>query len=452
MGSEGLHSASLIKSGVSGRDAVARANLIGRPPVLRTMNLARVWAELRDVREATRPYLAERTGLSRATISLVVDDLLAVGAVRPAGLGPSRGGRPAARLRVDPTACVAIGADMAAPDVRLVLVDLDGRVLARTRQRMADGTPDALVAALARGVADLVRGRPLRPAPCPSGRRGSGSRDGMPAPVLGLGLGATGVIDPESSVLRLSVPLGWWDVPLATLLSQRVGLPVRVLSEDQAAALAEHSFGVVRDARRLVYVGIGTGIGAGIVLDGQVYGGADGSAGELGHVTVLPDGPQCACGNRGCLEALAAGPQIVANAARRLRDGEVSTLSNGGSGGAGQLTVEQIAAAATGGDRLAGEVLAAAGQLIGIAVAGMINLLNPDAVVIGGDAARPDGPLLGALREEVRRRALAQPAQTARLLPASLGSDTTAVGAACLILREAPQLMLRLLESMKPRW
>jgi predicted NBD/HSP70 family sugar kinase len=405
------------------------------------MNLARVWAALRDAREVTRPHLAERTDLSRTTVAALVDDLLAAGILRAAGQVRSRGGRPAELLRFDPTACLAVGADMAAPDVRLVLVDLDGRIVARAVRRMVALTPDALVAALADGVQELT-GVPL---PRRVGETATGGATGAARPpILGLGLGATGVVEPEAGVLRLSVPLGWRDVPLAALLSRRVAMPVRVLSEDQAAALAEHAFGAACDVRRLVYVGVGTGIGAGIVLDGQVYGGADGGAGEVGHVTIVPDGPKCLCGNRGCLEALAAGPAIAAAATRRMAAGEPSALAPLVRNSLTPLTAGQVATAAIAGDLLAAEVLTDAGRWIGIAVAGLINLLNPDAVIIGGDAVIDGSPLLTALREEAQRRALSGPCAHARLLPVSLGSDTTAVGAACLILREAPQLVARL--------
>jgi glucokinase len=412
------------------------------------MNLARVWAALRQAGEITRPHLAERTELSRTTIAVLVDDLLAAGVLRIVGPGRSRGGRPADLLRLEPSACLAIGAAMtvAPPEIRLVLVDLDGRIVARATQRMAAPTPEALVDAFATGVDDLARIRPMARA----GRAASAATDaGGTAPplLLGAGFGATGVVEPATGALQLSVPLGWRDVPLAALLGRRQGLPVRVLSEDQAAALAEHSFGAARDARRLVYVGIGTGIGAGIILDGQVYGGAAGSAGELGHVTVLPDGPLCACGNHGCLEALAAEPQIIAQALRRLEAGAPSRLSTivaALAGRAEPLTASHIAAAAAEGDALAGAVLEDAGRLVGITIAGVVNFLNPDAVVVGGGAVRPGGPLIAALCAEVERRALAYPLGKTRIMPASLGADTTAVGAACLILREAPHLIARM--------
>jgi predicted NBD/HSP70 family sugar kinase len=409
--------------------------VVGRPALLRTVNQTRVWDVLRERREVTRPLLAEQTGLSRPTVSLLADSLVAAGVLQPVGPGPSRGGRRAELLRFQGGAAVAIGVAMATPDVRLVLVDLDGMVVGRATRRMADGTPGALVEAVASGVDELAA---LAAHPTPAG----GESAGAPArTALGVGLGVTGAVDAERGIVRLSVPLGWRDVPLAQALRQRLALPVRLLNEYQASALAEHWFGAARDAERLVYIGIGTGIAAGIVLDGEIYPGTTGSAGELGHITVDPDGPPCACGNHGCLEAVAAGPAIVSQAVQRLKRGVPSRLAELAAGYPEGLSAGQIASAAATGDPLACAVLEEVGRPLGQVVAGVINVLNPDAVVVGGDAVHPHGPLLAAIRAEARRRALAHPFAAARILPASLGADTTAVGAACLILREAPQLI-----------
>jgi len=220
---------------------------------------------------------------------------------------------------------------------------------------------------------------------------------------------------------------GWEDFPLREEVAHRAGLRVVMDNDANAAALGETAFGAARGCRHVLYVTVSTGIGAGLVLDGRLYRGANSLAGELGHVLVVPDGPLCTCGRRGCLEAAAAGPAIERAAREALAAGEPSSLS------AGACTAKDTAqAAAT--DALAARVMADAGRSLGIALAGAVNLLNPEAVVIGGGVAQAGECLWAPLRAAVSEFGVPKSVRDLRLLPAALGARSALFGAGALAL------------------
>lgn len=225
---------------------------------------------------------------------------------------------------------------------------------------------------------------------------------------------------------------GWEGIALRDLLAERAGLPTIVDNDANAAGLGEATFGAARGCEHVLYVTVSTGIGAGLVLDGRVYRGADSMAGELGHTLVATNGPRCACGRVGCLEAVASGPAIAHLARESLQAGANSALK---AVPLADLTAQSVSEAATH-DELAARIMAQAGEYLGVAIAAAVNLMNPRTVVIGGGVSQAGEVLLQPLREAVRRHAVPKSVANLRIVAAQLGRRGGLLGAAALALRE----------------
>jgi glucokinase len=242
-----------------------------------------------------------------------------------------------------------------------------------------------------------------------------------------IGVGCGGPMRyPEGCVSPLNIP-AWRDFPLRERLEAAYALPTRVDNDAKALALGEYWQGAGRGARALLGMVISTGVGGGLVLDGQLVHGAQGNAGHIGHVIVRSGGPRCGCGARGCLEAIAAGPSLARAATRALRRGVPSALR-----GVVPLTGEAVTAAARTGDALAVGLLAEAGRAVGQALAGAAALVDLDRVVIGGGVSQAGGLLFEPLRAELARRARLAFTRGLAVVPAQLGRQAGVVGAAAL--------------------
>lgn len=297
----------------------------------------------------------------------------------------------------------AVAVDLGGSWIRAGVVGPDGAV----REVLRVPTPQAGPEAVAEAIAHLVR----QLGPVPPGRVGVA----VPGP---LSVREGVVFEPPN--LR-----GWRDVPLQRMLEERLRRPVVLENDANAAAMGEWWKGAGAGSRHLVYVTVSTGVGGGLVLDGKLYRGASDTAGEIGHVVVEPDGPLCSCGRPGHLEAVASGPAIARWTLERLREGRASVLA-----GKEALSSRDVAEAAERGDGLAQEAFQRAGRYLGLAVAGLLNLLNPEVVVIGGGVARAGRWLFDPLLQAAREASFDRPWKAARIVPAALGDHAGLVGAA----------------------
>ena len=241
-----------------------------------------------------------------------------------------------------------------------------------------------------------------------------------------VGIGAPGPLDWATGVIHEAPNLpGWKEVPLAARIGDAVGLPAFLENDANAAALAEWQYGIGQGAMNLLYITVSTGVGGGLILDGELWHGAYGSAGEFGHMTVDFDGPLCDCGNRGCVEVIASGPDMAAWVAERITAGESSQLA-----GRSSLSGRDVVEAARGGDVLSVSALARAGRAVGFGVINVAHLVNLNAVVIGGGIANAGELLFDPLRATVRQHLLESTAPNLRLEPWSLGENVGLLGAA----------------------
>ncbi len=247
---------------------------------------------------------------------------------------------------------------------------------------------------------------------------------------IGIGVGSPGPLDRETGTVLETPNLGWRNFPLRDLIANRVGLDTELDNDANAATLGEWWQGAARGVDNVLGVTLGTGIGGGIVLNGEVYHGASDVAAEIGHMTIDSTGRKCPCGNYGCLEAYASGPAIAARAVEQLEKGEPSLIPDLVGGDLSKVTAETVSEAILAGDQYAVDVMRETAQFLGTGVANLINILNPQMIVISGGVTRAGEYLFGPLRSEVRRRAF-EPARAAcEIVGSELGDMAGVIGAA----------------------
>ena len=252
-----------------------------------------------------------------------------------------------------------------------------------------------------------------------------------PSQLDSISIAAAGAIDIEKGLVTLSPNLpGWRDIPLRDMVGEKYGVNTFLINDASAAALGEHHFGAGKGVSNLIMLTVGTGIGGGIIINGKLYLGPSGSAGEIGHMTIDVNGPKCSCGNIGCLERLVSGTAVAEEAIRRLSQGEKSSLTEIVGGKIKSITAEKVSLAAQNGDSLALEVISKAATYLGIGLVNLVNIFNPEMIIIGGGLAKMGDLLLEPARRVVRERAFQLSARLVRIVPAQLGDDAAVLGAA----------------------
>jgi glucokinase len=307
-----------------------------------------------------------------------------------------------------------LGVDLGGTKILTALVDDRGQVLRRVRVATPTDGPEPVVAAITETVRLVTR------------------QGGLELSMsCGLGVGAPGPMDPQTGVVFEPPNLpGWRDVPLGAMLARRLGIPAFVENDANAAALGERWAGAGVGIDDLIYMTVSTGIGGGLIFGGRLYHGVSGTAGEVGHMVIDPRGPQCPCGRVGCLEALASGPSIARDARAAVRSGKPTALAVIPPD---DLDAAAVAAAALDGDPVALEIYARAAAALGAGIANLVNLLNPAMVIIGGGVSHAGDLIFPVVRRIVRQEAFERPASAVQIVPALLGDDAGAVGAAAVV-------------------
>lgn len=373
---------------------------------LRRQNRARVLRSIALAGETQRAAIAADCGLSTATITNVVTDLIGDGLVQEIGSVPSNGGRPIARLSVRPEGAYLIGADIGETGVIVELFDLSLTAVAQVRTDLPTATATAteVGAALTEAVQSIMDDRPE-----------------IVDRLIGMGLGAPGLVEQvDGRPVLYAQSVGWGPVDLAELCPID-NLTLEAENGAKTLTMAEQWFGAARGVDDCVVVLIGRGIGAGVISDGRLLRGTAGSAGELGHLKISVGGPECRCGGRGCLEAYVGSGGLVARWRKATRRS------------AQRSTVRHLFEEAEAGNESASRVLDETVELFGVGLANLVNLINPERIVVGGPTG---GPLFTArgpqLADAVRAHALLRPGEQCTLAPAGMGIDAVALGAALL--------------------
>ncbi len=311
------------------------------------------------------------------------------------------------------------GVDLGGTSIVVGTVPEDGSTVygLECRRTPVDGGPDAVIDEISAMVRSSLA----------TTRKNLSDRG--PLDVAGVGIGAPGPLDTARGIVRLSPNLGWYDVPLMERVSAATGLPATLENDANCATLGEWWRGAAQGTRWLVGVTIGTGVGGGIVFDGRIFHGASDVAGELGHTTIDLTGRRCKCGNYGCLEAYASGPAIAARAIEAVEAGFTSRLAELGGGNLNGITAETVYGAAADGDELALEVVRDTAKFLGAGIANLVNLLNPEMVVVQGGVTLAGDRLFVPLRAEVKRRAFRPAVDACRIVPGTLTGTAGVYGA-----------------------
>jgi predicted NBD/HSP70 family sugar kinase len=343
----------------------------GDQRAIRQLNRSTILNFLRKQGSLSRVKLKQLSGLSGAAVTGVVAELIRDQLLIEESLGTSTGGRPPVLLAINPQSCLAVGIKLMPDHLTAVLTNISIETQTRIEYPLPDTAPAAVVAAVAATVKSLLK---------QAGR--SRKRP------LGVGIGMPGMIDFRHGVCVHSPMLGWRDVPIGAMIEKSLRCPVYVDNDVNAFAEAERLFGRGRQSSNFVVVTIGRGIGSGLVINGRTFRGHRGGAGELGHVLTERDGQACQCGNRGCLEAYASEPAML----RRIKEKAP--------GKAGQ-SIDAMLAGAKAGNKIVLEVLRDGGIRVGIAVASLVNLFDPELIVMGGEGMRLGEAFFGPLRESL---------------------------------------------------
>ena len=362
-------------------------------------------------RGVARTDIAQELGLTRASVTIIINDLIKSGIILEMESRSTRSGRPPIALDINPKYGLAAAIDMGASHMSVALGDSSAQILEEVEEpfRIADG-PERCLDEGDRALKSLLEKRGLRI-----------------ADLFAVGLSVPGpVITDTGMVMAPPIMPGWDRFPIRATLENRWNVPVALDNDANFGAVGEWVFGAGRGEKNIAFIKVGSGIGAGLILNRQVFGGTTGSAGEIGHLTIDENGPLCSCGNHGCLEAFAGGNAIELQAKKLVDSGKRTLLSEFDEK---DITVREVAEAARRGDLAAQEILHRSGTFIGIAVAGLINLVNPSVVIVGGGVAEVGDLLTAPIRKVVRERSLRAAEHAVKITTAMLGRRSTLIGA-----------------------
>lgn len=391
----------------------------GNLRLVQKINRSLILNLIKDKGPISRADISKITKLTRSTASNIVDYLIKKGLIKEIGLTSSGVGRRAILLKLNSKAYHAIGIDLGTLHTTVAITDLLGRVETKIEYPTdCQKDKDKIIEKLVGTINNIIKNSGIK-------------RE----KIVGIGVAAPGLIDKEGTML-ITPNFGWRDTPLREILKKKFHIPVFVDNNVNAMALAESEFGKGQGVKNFVFVNVGMGIGAGVVIKGELFHGESNCTGEIGHTTVDYNGPKCSCGNNGCLEVMASGPAIAKRAIKGIKEGEKSLISELANYGLNQISAEIVATAADQGDKLGRSIMEETGEYLGTGVANIINLFNPELVIIGGGVAQAGELIFKPLKRTVQKRAFSVSAEVAKIIPESLGKDCTVMGAAALALKE----------------
>ena len=373
---------------------------------MKSVNKAIILNKIRTDAPISRAQIAKETKLTPPTVSSIVKELIEQGIVSESNLGESQGGRKPTMLLINSSAFYIIGVDAGPEMVKCILTDLSGKVIERTESNIdMPITNDRFLSILKQRVQHLLDVTNQRE-----------------QEILGIGVAMHGVVDVETGVSLIAPNLKLKDIPIKDELEKSFGLHVKVENDARAMALGEYWFGGHGDLDSMAAVNIGRGVGAGVVIRGKLYHGAQDLAGEFGHMTIDIHGETCECGNRGCLQTFATGAAI----------GERARLNNNTE----KLTGEEVFLRANSGKEGYIRVLQETGEIIGIGLTNLIHLINPRKIVLGGGVMKSEKFLLPVIKQTIDQRVLTPGAKQTEVVVTNLGKDATLLGAVALLLVE----------------
>lgn len=388
--------------------------------LIKDMNTSTILQIVRTKGPISRAEISKLTGLNPATVSSNTAGLMELGLVRETGIGVSSGGRKPLLLELNPEAYYVVGVDMGTTDVAVGITDLEGHIHYKSTLPFGNATnPEEIMAIIGQAIRIVLDEAGI-------------AHERM----LGIGMGIHGLVDPDRGISLFAPAFQWKNVDVAELFSEQFGLPVSIDNDARVMALGEKWFGKAKAVSNFVFLNIGTGIGSGIYVNGELLKGAHYGAGEIGHIRIGSHQEKpCFCGKTDCLSTVASGPALEGIARTAAARGEAPKLAELSGGEPDAITGELIHQAAIQGDAYSTGLLDQAGRSIGDALSLVINLLNPEMVLIGGGVANGGDFIFQGIKEEIANRAMQHNIEQIYVGPAGLGDDCGIIGAATLILR-----------------
>lgn len=392
-------------------------NRTGNNRFLKKYNQTGILDLIRVHKAVSRAELSQLTGLSPTATGAIVSSLLEKDYIHETGTGQSKGGRRPVLLELKPGSYCSVGIDLDVNYINVMLIDITGRVIYENSTEM-DSTAsfENTVTRMERLVKEVVDKYSI------DFRK-----------LLGIGISVPGMIDSETHKVVFAPNLGWEDVDIRSHLAGTFNVPVYVENEAMASAICENWVGSCQGINNFVCINIRSGIGAGIFAGGQLYRGAGGSAGEVGHIVVDENGPRCGCGNYGCLETMASTRRIVENAKKLVRQGIASKLNEVED--VDEITINSIIEAARAGDEASRNVLLESARYLGIAISNIVNTLNPSKIVIGKEFVRYADLVMDQIKSVVSCKALKSPASKVEIIESEIGEKASTLGAAIIPLK-----------------
>jgi len=376
-----------------------------------TLILKTIW----EHSSISRTDIVDRTNLTAATVSRIVCKLNKNGFVQEFGYGKSNGGRKPILMELSPRAIMVIGIDVEIDEINSVLIDLKGNIIERKTVKNKEVKQDRILKKIIDIVNELI------------------VISNNKEKIVGIGIGIHGLVDYYKGISIYPPAFGWSNVPVAEIIHKEYKLPVILDNNVRALAQGEKWFGVAKKMQNFICLKVDAGIGSGIFANGNLYRGGSMSAGEVGHIVVDEDGPLCVCGNYGCLDSLATISALINRTKKIIRQGAESKIYNMVNGKLDEINEDIIFEAAKKGDSIALQVLRDTGRYLGIAIASIINVLNPEAVIIEGKIIEAGEFVFQSVRETVKNKALSYPLKHVNIMTGMLGKDGVAIGAATLI-------------------
>ena len=391
----------------------------GNLRLVQKINRSLVLNLIKEKGPISRADISKIIKLTRSTVSNLVYYLIRKDLVKEIGLTSSGVGRKAILLKLNSKAYYSIGVDLGTLRTTVVITDLLGRIEKRIEYPTnSHQDKDKIIKKLITTIHNIIKDSGIQL-----------------KKISGVGVAAPGLID-KKGLMLITPNFGWKDTPLGGILKKEFHIPVFVDNNVNAMALAEFEFGKGQGVKNFVFINVGIGIGAGIVIDGKLFHGESNCTGEIGHTTVDYNGPKCSCGNNGCLEVMVSGPAVVKRAIKAIKEGEKSVISELVNYDLNKISAEIVYKAANQGDKLGRSIMEKTGEYLGTGVANIINLFNPELVIVGGGVARAGDLIFEPLKKAVQERAFSVSAEVAKIIPVSLGKDCTVIGAAALVLKE----------------
>jgi len=382
----------------------------GNRDLIRAINRTAVLNMIRTHNPISRKDIALKTGLSAATITGITAELIEEDLILEKEMGGSSGGRRPIMLGLNKNGRYIIGAKLSIDHITIALTDLEATVLTMRTIPLSSHELISTINKLSEAILSLIRE--------------SGINEQK---LLGVGLGLAGIIDADHCILRQSPIYGWRNVPLGSMLQEYLDIPVYIDNDVNTFTLMERWFGLGSTVDNFIVVTVGRGVGLGIMINGNLYHGVCGGAGEFGHTVIDPEGLQCTCGNKGCLETFVSDPSLLLQAAEAYKNGELPEPVN---------SVEQLVALAKQDNVVVLKILERAGHYLGLGIANLLNLFNPELIIISGEGVCYGDYMFGPMQEVINKHAMPGLVGDTKIVIEAWDDTAWARGAAGIVLEQ----------------